>query len=103
MAAQRYFGGKGEKIIVEMLYCPLIIVTIFSHVLPSILVFLYLLLFNSYISQTPVFIPKHSNTIISALRAGIVLLFFVFAIMSRMYKAVNKQLVVFEISTFMKC
>lgn len=84
MAAQRYFAGKGEKTIVEMHYCPFIIMTIFSHVLPSILVFLYLLLFNSYIRQTQVFIPCHSDTIISALRAGIVLLFFVFAIMSQM-------------------
>lgn len=36
---------------------------------------LYLLLFNSYMSGTQVFIPCHFDTIISALRAGIVLLF----------------------------
>lgn len=64
-----------------------------SQVLPCTLGFLYLLLFNSYIRQTGVFIPCHSNAFTSGLRAGIVLLFFVFATMPQVQNAAQ-QLVV---------
>lgn len=100
--AQRYFYG-GEETIVEMSSCHFIVMTLFflqdCHVLWNFYICFCLTL---DVSQHQVSIPGHASSIASALKAGIVLLFFVFNTALQRYKAVT-HLVVFPFSVFKRC